>query len=486
MRNLYIYARTIRSFTGWVGKQTSKNYPSFTNQNAQKLEKLLAGDVVLLNQKRFVFKGISPKGTSSLEIACQSSSKLLAKSFVSKPVQVAVCEPCEVKEEASQTPGVLLKRWKKTLFLYLKLSKHRLSSLVVFTAIVGYYMGCKEEGNIFQWKSFLCMTAGTGLAAASANAWNQIREIEKDSRMLRTRLRPLPAGLVSKSQAVIFAGLTAGAGACFLFLGVPDHGISAALGMSNVLLYAAVYTPLKVLHPVNTWVGAVVGAIPPMMGWSAATKGKIWESGSILLASTLFLWQIPHFHALAVMCYKDYCAGGYKMLGQLHPRANAVLALLTCIALLPLGPLAIHFDMTTSYFGWEATALGLWLLQSSFKLVRNPTSAQAARPLFRVSISYLPLFLGCMCFHRKKSMENAISIKEQTVIPIENRNCDNYSAAQQWAETSDKATGERPKKQRTNRVIYYPVSYHIASFPFLSPAMMPPAIVFDDADDGER
>jgi len=389
-----------------------------------------------------------------------------AKTFVSKPVitdtMVEDHFPKRVLEKR-----VAGKDWKVLIRSYLKLSKHRLSALVVFTAVVGYYMGCGGGGETQRFEAgyLAVLTIGTMLCAASANAWNQLKEIDRDAKMRRTMQRPLPAGLLSKRHAAIFTMITGIVGVCTL-LGLGDHGIAATLGGLNILLYAKVYTWLKVIHPINTWVGALVGAIPPMMGWSAAREGNIVESGSLILATYLFLWQIPHFHSLAVMCCKDYSAGGYKMLAQSNPRANAIWSIITCVALLCLGPLTVQANMTSSWFGYESAALGLWMLHSCKDLLKDPGNPQAARPLFKVTILYLPVLLGLMCFHRLERQPSLSSVSDSI----------------QRKQDKPRETTKNLKVSR-RRVIHHPATYYCASFPFFPPAMLPPAIVFEEEEE---
>mmetsp|Transcript_9339 Transcript_9339/g.28129 ORF Transcript_9339/g.28129 Transcript_9339/m.28129 type:complete len:268 (+) Transcript_9339:245-1048(+) len=242
--------------------------------------------------------------------------------------------------------------WRQVVGLsgdYLKLSKHKLSGLVVYTGIVGYVVGSEySDSKAFDAVKLGWTTAGIGLCAASANALNQWYEMDRDAKMARTRLRPLPAGRMSPLHALAFAAAAGVVGVTILKEKTDE--VTAALGAANIALYAGVYTPLKVIHPVNTWVGAIVGAIPPVMGWSAATGGDLSHPGCWLLGGMLFVWQIPHFHALAAVCAKDYQRGGYKMLAQTEPKLNARVAALMAYSLLPLGPLAIHFNLTTPWF----------------------------------------------------------------------------------------------------------------------------------------
>ncbi|GJQ14132.1 hypothetical protein GpartN1_g5923.t1 [Galdieria partita] len=462
-RRLLNSAKILKNF---VSSNTSQEFPSSKRYSGVVLltdnlqSKRLRG-----GQRATTLFGSEPNIPSYEK--CFAQSRLWnVKTFVSKPFTTGLVDESFPKKLEGTAAW---KDFKLLLRSYLKLSKHRLSALVVFTAMVGYYMGDQVEGREVQPFNLLFLTMGTMLSAASANAWNQIKEMEKDAKMQRTKSRPLPAGLLSKRHAAIFTFLTGISGVCTLLFGLPDHGVAAALGGLNIVLYAQVYTPLKVIHPINTWVGAVVGAIPPLMGWSAAREGNIRDSGSLLLAAYLFLWQIPHFHSLAVMCCKDYCAGGYKMLAQSNPRANAVWSVITCLGLLCLGPLAVHVKLTSSWFGYESSALGVWMLHSCADLLKDPTSSQAARPLFKASIIYLPVLLGLMCLHRLERLPSKIpsSVGNQKRL--------------------DK-TQEMPNncKVPKRRIVYHPASYYYASFPFFPPAMLPPAIVFEEDETQEQ
>lgn len=236
---------------------------------------------------------------------------------------------------------------------YKQLSKFRLSGLVVATAAAGYVAGSKER---IDWAGLGWTSLGTLLASASANALNQIYEVVNDGRMRRTAARPLPSGRMSRPHALAFA-LLAGAGGVAL-LADKTNATTAALGAANILLYAAIYTPLKQLSVANTWVGAIVGAVPPLMGWAAATGGL--DVGASILAAGLYFWQMPHFMALAWMCRADYAAGGYRMLSLVDAtgRRTAACALRNCVYLLPLGLLATWLGVTSPYFALESGTPG--------------------------------------------------------------------------------------------------------------------------------
>lgn len=176
---------------------------------------------------------------------------------------------------------------------YASLSKFRLSALVVFTTSAGYFC----TGLPFDPMLWSSTCFGTALCAASANTFNQIFERDYDSLMNRTKQRPLPSGKLSVSQAVTFGTVSGalGVGTLLTF----SNPVVALLGAGNILLYAGPYTSMKRFSEANTWVGAVVGAIPPAMGWAAATGGDLMALDNLAVCSLLFLWQFPHFFALS-------------------------------------------------------------------------------------------------------------------------------------------------------------------------------------------
>ncbi|GAQ88088.1 Heme A farnesyltransferase [Klebsormidium nitens] len=277
---------------------------------------------------------------------------------------------------------------------YYELSKARLSALVVATAAGGYIMG---SGEVIDWAGLGWTSLGTYMAAASANAFNQVIEISNDGRMRRTMRRPLPSGRMSRAHALSFA-ITMGVGGVSL-LASKTNPLTAQLGAGNIGLYALAYTPLKQIHPINTWVGAVVGAIPPLMGWAAAA-GQL-DPGAAVLGAALYFWQMPHFMALAYMCRNDYATGGYKMLSLVDKtgRRVAAVSLRNCLYMVPLGFLALHYGVTSSYFTSENVLLTGWLGLSAAAFYRTP-SPETARKLFRHSLLYLPLLMGAMFLHR--------------------------------------------------------------------------------------
>lgn len=195
------------------------------------------------------------------------------------------------------------------------------------------------------------------------------------------------------------------------------NNLTAGLGAANIALYAAVYTPLKVISISNTWVGAVVGAIPPLMGWTAAT-GQL-DPGALVLSAALYLWQMPHFMALAWMCREDYVRGGYSMLSRFDPtgRRTAACALRNCMYLLPVGMLAAGLGVTTNAFAYESAFITGAMTVTAAAFYSSPTNA-AARTLFRASLLHLPLFMTALLIHRvPHSQENAAQWKVSLANP---------------------------------------------------------------------
>lgn len=275
-----------------------------------------------------------------------------------------------------------------------ELAKVRLSTLVVATAAVGYVVGA---GGGISWLALLATFLGTALSAFSANAWNQIIEVDRDARMQRTRNRPLPAGRLSRGEASIFVAVSGIAGPLVLLIGT--NGLAALLALACELIYVGVYTPLKPRSPLNTLVGAVVGGIPPMIGWAAAT-GSL-ALGAWLLGAILFAWQIPHFLALAWMYREDYERGGFRMLPIIDPMGSVTCQ--ACVVysalLVPLAMMATVQGLAGWAFALIGGLLGALLTAASIALCISRSHANARRVFF-ASLLYLPLLLGALVLDR--------------------------------------------------------------------------------------
>ena len=273
---------------------------------------------------------------------------------------------------------------------YLELAKARLGALVVLTAFVGYILGAR--GDVSLW-GVTAAVAGTALSAFGANILNQWREADRDTLMLRTRERPLPAGRISRRAAVAWGIVTALIG--LLILAVGTNWLTTMLSLFVIIVYVLVYTPLKVRTPLNTVIGAVCGAVPPMMGWTAAT-GRL-DAGAWILGGVLFAWQIPHFLALAWLYREDYARGGFRMLPavDLEGRLTARLAFLYAAALLPITAALSAFGVTGGTFLVTSQVVGLAFVGLGWLFLRT-RNRPAARRLFLASILYLSVLLGLM------------------------------------------------------------------------------------------
>jgi protoheme IX farnesyltransferase len=278
---------------------------------------------------------------------------------------------------------------------YLELIKARLVLLVVGTAAVGFLLAPSAKLALTR---LVVTLAGTFLAAAGSMALNERIEAARDGLMERTRARPVPAGTIGPRTAAGFGITVATAGLLTLALGASP--LTAALGLAVVLLYALVYTPLKTRTPMCTLAGAACGAIPPMMGWTATGAGLGY--GAWLLAGVLFLWQIPHFLALAWLYRDDYRRGGFRMLPVVEPSGilTGSAAVLYSLALVPVGILAALGGITSWRFAAGALVLGAALTALALQLATRRSNA-AARRVFLATLAYLPLLLGMMVADRK-------------------------------------------------------------------------------------
>ena len=279
--------------------------------------------------------------------------------------------------------------------LYLQLSKARLSALVVLTTVVGFVMAGDPAG--LDWMRLAWTTLGTALAAGAANALNQVVEISRDGLMDRTRRRPLPSGALGSAHGFLFAMVTGWAG--LTILGLLVNLEAAGLALATILIYIGLYTPLKTRSTLNTLVGAVCGAIPPMIGWVAAAGAL--EPGAWVLAAILFIWQLPHFFALAWLYRSDYARAGFVML-PVKDRTGRLTGQVTVVASLGLIPLALAatlFGLAGWVYALGSIVLGAWMLVFAARLCARRGEADARR-LFVASILYLPVLLSLMVVDR--------------------------------------------------------------------------------------
>ncbi|ETV97791.1 protoheme IX farnesyltransferase [Aphanomyces invadans] len=301
---------------------------------------------------------------------------------------------------------------KERLTIYSQLSKARLSALVVLTAGSGFFM----MGGPISWSAFAALSVGTTLAAASANTFNQAWEIKTDSMMKRTMTRPLPRGAITRNHAVAFGAATAVTSTALL--AAACNPLTASLSLFNIGLYSLVYTPMKQTSEWNTWVGALVGAIPPVMGVTAA-NGMLLSPEAMLTGAALFMWQMPHFFALSWRLRHDYARGGYKMIPCADPTGVRTSGVIMRYALgLTALPVAAAASGATSYmFALEGLAINAYAVNLARKFYAAPSTANAQK-VFLCSLWYLPAVLGLMVFHSKNWDEETAEAKQLQHEPL--------------------------------------------------------------------
>ncbi|XP_061394624.1 protoheme IX farnesyltransferase, mitochondrial [Musca vetustissima] len=276
---------------------------------------------------------------------------------------------------------------------YKKLSKFRLTTLVVITTMAGYAVAPAP----FDPASFLMVTVGTGLVSAAANSVNQFHEVPFDSQMSRTKSRVLVTGKVTPLHAMGFALVSGAAGLSILYYGV--NGLTAALGLSNFILYTSIYTPMKRISILNTWVGSAVGAIPPLIGW-AGCCGSI-DAGAWILAGLLYAWQFPHFNALSWNLRPDYSRAGYQMMAVTNPGLCRRTALRYTFVITLLSTLAPIMDVTNYWFALETLPLNAYFSYLAYKFYKDSNSG-SSRKLFRFSLVHLPLIMILFLLNKKR------------------------------------------------------------------------------------
>jgi len=307
--------------------------------------------------------------------------------------------------------------------LYAQLSKSQLTFLVVLTSTAGVAISPLPASI----PTLLATAVGTALCSASANSLNQLQEVPFDAQMVRTRMRPLVRKAIGSFHATAFAAVTGALGPVLLY--TMANPTTAVLGLANIALYAGAYTWMKRRTIWNTWAGAVVGAIPPLMGWTAC-GGELLPSvayapeyflppflsdpavssvdpslidgplGPLALFMLLFSWQFPHFNALSHLYRGSYAQAGYKMLSVLSPAKNALVSLRHAIILIPTCSILFPLSgLTTWTFAATSLIPGSVLLHAAWRMWRTG-SEKDARSLFQHSLWHLPAILGLMMIHK--------------------------------------------------------------------------------------
>ncbi len=276
---------------------------------------------------------------------------------------------------------------------YVQLTKFRLSSLVVFSAVMGYLIA---TGSQFSWASIILLSLGGFLVTGASNALNQVIEKDTDKLMDRTSDRPLPAGRMSVSEAIsaaIFMGLTGVA-----ILWIAFNPLTGVLSFFSLLIYAFIYTPSKKLTSFSVLIGAIPGALPPLLGWVAA-KNEIGLEGLILYAIQ-FIWQFPHFWAIAWVLHDDYLKAGFKMLpGKGRTKSSAFQTLAYTICLIPLGFFPELFGFANTAVTLLLVLTGIFFTMQALKLFGDCEMRSAQKLMFG-SFIYLPVVQIVWMIHK--------------------------------------------------------------------------------------
>jgi len=283
---------------------------------------------------------------------------------------------------------------------YAELIKARVTSLVVMTAWCGYYFGCLKSGSSsLSWGLFHALL-GIGMVAGGTAALNEVMEHDVDGDMRRTARRPLPTGRMRLAHAAAVGVLLTVGGA--LYLGFALNSLTGWLSLLTSAVYLLAYTPLKRVHPICTFVGAFPGAMPGVLGWTAARGHLEW--GALAMFAIVFVWQFPHFFSIAWLYREDYAAGGIRMLPVVEPdgRSTARRILLYSITLIPVSLMPTWLGMAGRIYLGGALMLGIAMLYAGVRLAAldaPPATARSkmrARQLLQASVLYLPLLFVLM------------------------------------------------------------------------------------------
>lgn len=357
------------------------------------------------------YNEVSEKADSSLGnftpkiLTCQDSASIISQSLQENESRIPFHTSSKIKVSDASVPKDSTKLFKQ----FYKLTKPKLTLLVTLSSICSYAISPNSVSLI----ELVFLTAGTAFCSGSANAINMGREPEFDRKMKRTSTRPVVIGAVSPTQVFQFAAVTGSLGVSILYFGV--NPVVALLGFLNIGLYGWAYTSLKRRSILNTWVGAIVGAIPPLMGWAASTT--LTHPGAWSLAALLYAWQFPHFNALSHNIAEQYKSAGYVMTAAENPKLNARVALRYSLLMFPLCFSLSYFNVTDWVFPIDSSLANAWLTYWAFKFWRqqrknhapNRTpSAQSimlanvqAKKLFWCSVWQLPIVLVLAMLHKK-------------------------------------------------------------------------------------
>jgi protoheme IX farnesyltransferase len=281
---------------------------------------------------------------------------------------------------------------------YFELTKPRITCFILMSTAIGFLFGL-HLAPAWTWMQLVHTLLGTGLIASGTAALNQWYESEPDAKMARTKARPIPSGRLTSRQAFQFGFALSAAGFAELSLGV--NLLTGLLGLFTLASYLFVYTPLKRISPISTTIGAIPGAMPPLIGYAAASGLLNFEAG--ILFAILFLWQFPHFYAIAWMYREDYARAGIRMLPVVEPDGDSTgrRILWFSLALVPMSLAPSFFSMAGNVYLFGALILGALVLYAGFRVASEHTRLRA-RQVLLASVVYLPLLYGLLVLDGKR------------------------------------------------------------------------------------
>jgi heme o synthase len=283
---------------------------------------------------------------------------------------------------------------------YAELTKLRVTSLIVMTAWCGYFFGAHKAGIAWLGWGLFHSLFGVGLVSSGTAALNEVMEYRVDARMRRTAQRPIPAGRMTTLHATIVGASAAVGGS--IYLAVFTNPLTGLLTLLTSVVYLAAYTPLKRISPICTFVGAFPGAMPGVLGWTAARGRLEWET--LVLFAILFVWQFPHFFSIAWLYREDYAKGGVRMLPVVEEdgRSTALRILAYSVILIPISVLPSLMGMAGRLYFVSAVTLGLAMLYFGIRLaflnlpLNSAPSKMRARHVLQATVIYLPLLFAVM------------------------------------------------------------------------------------------
>ena len=295
-----------------------------------------------------------------------------------------------ITAEINETKAIGLR---EKLLAYLELTKPRIAFMLILTSAAGFYLGSSHG---FNFALFANSMIGIAILAFGVATLNQLIERKTDALMDRTAKRPLPTGKISSNEALIFGISQCVVAELYLFFLV--NGLTAFLGLIVIIGYVLLYTPLKTRTSASTAIGAIPGALPPLMGWTSAADGI--NLAAWTLFAILFLWQFPHFLAIATMYKEEYAKAGIKMLPTLETdgKITARQIVMFSILLVPVSLAPFFIGLAGIYYLVGASVLGVWFLWTSIETARAKT-VEKSRKLLLVSVLYLPVIFALMVFN---------------------------------------------------------------------------------------